>query len=650
MKNTGQMVLQLFAQRYQVSRQLGEGGMGVVFEAEDTLLKKRVAIKTIRKGLFNAEHIIRFQREATALAGLNHPNLVPVYVFGLTDDNEPYMVMNYEKGKALSEIIKGRGRFPLYKSLGIFIQICDAIQYAHDHNILHRDLKPSNIIVRETESESPSIVVLDFGLAMIAAGDAIDSLTKTGMIVGTPTCMSPEQIRGHEVDRRSDVYAMGCLMFETLTGKPPYTAPSPLELLNLKLNHPPPRITDVEPNLNLPRGISEIVAKALSPAAGDRYQSMNDLKQDLIAFKSGGYKTRDLEQPQAHAQPQQMNKDVRKSALFLGLLLLAICALTVIPFMLFFHHISGEHDQLSALEKSKMDEHQSVKTIDLTIDAVLNRNTKLQVENGMVFTNDSYDDEKVAKFLNSYLGTIKGIHLCGGNVSGSCFGKLRKPEAITLIVTRSAYITDDGLKTISALPSLADLQLNDEALVTPKGISYLTKMPRLSVFGFIGYGLTPAHVDEIAKLHSVNYLILANTPSITDALIPKIASIRSMRRVYLGGTRVTDEGVKTLVRLRPDLTHLCVNKLTLTDASCAQIAKLKHIYRLDIRNNNRITDRGLMMLESMKSMKELVIDDSIGTEFGRSQFARRRPEVAIKVNYAIKEAAAELSRIRIGAN
>lgn len=643
--NTEEMVSDFFAQRYHVIRQLGAGGMGVVFEAEDSLLKKRVAIKTIKKGLFSIEHIVRFQREATVLANLNHPNLVPVFVFGLTEDNEPYIVMNYEKGKSLAELIEGRGHFPLYKSLNIFIQICDAMQHAHEQNVLHRDLKPGNIIVRDTENENPSIVVIDFGLAMIPSGNAIDSITKSGVLVGTPNCMSPEQIRGHELDRRSDVYAMGCLMFETLSGKPPFAASSTLEMLSMKLTQTPPRLNSSGPELDLPSGISEIVSKALAPSPSNRYQSMFDLKMDLIAFKSGEYKPAILAAPKEIVQEPTKK---RRSAILSLAMIFALCGLTIVPFIVFFNNAAEPPKKLGVTESAKLAQQRSNETLDLTLDALLKRGRKDEVINGVFYTNNSYDDKKVAGFLNGYLGTVRGVSLIGGNVSGVCFEKVRNLEQVNVITTRNANVTDEGLKVLAKLPNLNELQLMDEVRVSPKGLLQLAKVPHLEIVGFNGIGLTEEHLDALVKLPSLNYLLVAYSPLITDAHIDKIASISKLYRVNLSGTKVTDEGLGRLLKAHPNMQLLSVNKLDLTDEGADHISKLTQLRRLDIKNNRRITDKGLRKLETLKNLKELFIDNSVGTEHGRIALQHSLPKTVIKMSFGVREAADELSKIKIG--
>lgn len=642
---TTEMVTQLFAQRYRIIREIGAGGMGVVFEAEDELLKKKVAVKTIHKGIFTAEHIVRFQREATVLANLNHPNLVPVYVFGLTDDNEPYMVMNYEKGKTLHEIIEGRGRFPLYKSLNVFIQICDAMQHVHEHNVLHRDLKPGNIIVRHTENENPSIVVIDFGVAMIATGDAIDSLTRTGMLVGTPVCMSPEQIRGHELDARSDIYALGCLMFETLTGKLPFAAPSALELLNLKLTKAPPSMLDAAPDLDLPSGIAEIVLKALAPLPGDRYQNMFDLKMDLIAFKSGDYKSSSVEAPPP-PEPPKAKKRVVLSAARVALIA-AIVGLTLIPFLIFFHSRESRK-QLSVTEKAKLEEEHTVKTVNLAIDHLFKKGHKDGVVKGDFYTNSSYNDEKAASFINSYFGIIKAVNLHGGEVTGKFFDKvIANRKTITVVRTLGANITDDGLKAASRLPCLNDVDLNDEAQITPKGISYLRKVPNLSRFTFCGYGLTPAHIDEIVKLPKVEVLNLSSA-SVTDDSIEKIAAMPKLKVLIFTGSNVTAKGLAILAPMKPNLEMLGVSSVNLGDEGVEQIVKMK-LKKLEIRNNPRISDRGLAMIASMKGLAELIIDDGMGTKGGRAALTKSlTPNTRIRMRMGIDETVADFGDMQLG--
>lgn len=270
---------------YEILERVGEGGMSVVYKANHLGLRKHVAVKMLLPHLVaNASSLQRFQQEAQAASTLTHPAVVTVLDYGVFDGRQPYLVMDLLKGQPLSAIIKNEGRMPAAKAVGIFIQICDALAHAHDLKIIHRDLKPSNIIL---ESQNPDrIKIVDFGIAKIMPHEGADAiaLTQTGEVFGSPLYMSPEQCKGEKLDGRSDIYSMGCLMYELLCGSPPISGSNMLEILYRHINETPQEFKKVAKNAPIPKQLEAIVFKALAKDPADRYQSMRALEEDLERF------------------------------------------------------------------------------------------------------------------------------------------------------------------------------------------------------------------------------------------------------------------------------------------------------------------------------------------------------------------------------
>ncbi|HZT35015.1 MAG TPA: serine/threonine-protein kinase, partial [Nitrososphaera sp.] len=205
------IVPQKVLDRYEVIETIGTGGTGTVFKAKDTHLPRIIAIKALNPNKESAKNIVRLHKEARTICQLRHPNIVEIYDFIIANRKEPMMVMEFVEGKSLECIIAEQGAMSLRESLDIFLQICDAMDYAHSRGVLHRDLAPSNILVSPGPKGRASIKVVDFGVAKVE--DLQDNtFSKTGCLVGTVTVISPEQATGRAVDARSDVYSMGCLM------------------------------------------------------------------------------------------------------------------------------------------------------------------------------------------------------------------------------------------------------------------------------------------------------------------------------------------------------------------------------------------------------------------------------------------------------
>src|SRR6266404_1811094 len=256
--------------KYQVVEVLGKGGMGVVYKAEDTRIGRMVAIKMMT-GAFaeNPDLLQRFYREAQSTGILQHPNIVIVHDLGDLDGN-PYLVMEYLEGEALDKMITSRRKFSLVEKLDIIINVLNGLHYAHERNIVHRDVKPANVMVLK----DGAVKIVDFGIARL--GD--NTLTRTGQVVGTISYMSPEQINGKHVDRRTDVFSAGVMLFELLTYTLPCDAPDTASTLLKIINEPAPPVTGF---VDVPPELEEVIQRALAKDRDERYQSAEDFGFDL---------------------------------------------------------------------------------------------------------------------------------------------------------------------------------------------------------------------------------------------------------------------------------------------------------------------------------------------------------------------------------
>ena len=255
--------------RYHILEQLGQGGMATVYKAYDTRLEREVALKIIRKEAFPAEThdriLRRFEREAKALARLDHPHIIKVHDFG-EYESSPYLVMQYIPSGTLKQQL-GKP-IPYQQAVELLKPIAEALAYAHQHGVLHRDVKPSNILL--TDDNRP--ILTDFGIAKLLDIEETHTLTGTGIGVGTPEYMAPEQGLGKDIDGRADMYALGVVLYELLTGHKPYTADTPLAVLLKQVNDPLPRPRDFVPSL--PVKAERVLFKALAKKPEDRYPDM----------------------------------------------------------------------------------------------------------------------------------------------------------------------------------------------------------------------------------------------------------------------------------------------------------------------------------------------------------------------------------------
>jgi eukaryotic-like serine/threonine-protein kinase len=276
---------QILDQRYHITRKLGEGGMSYVYQAQEIDTGRPVAVKILIPRLSrDPASVERLRREATIATRLNHPNVCPILRLGETSDRLLYLVMPFLEGEPLSEHETRRGPFPPADAIPLLVQMCQGLGHAHDLQIIHRDLKPENVMLvpDATVATGFRAVVMDFGLAKERrAGPDVVKLTATGIVLGTPEFMSPEQIRGKPLDGRSDIYALGVLAFELLTGQLPFTGKSAQETMIARLRGAPTQLREVKSDL--PAKLESVINKALSVNPSDRYGSMEELAH---AFES----------------------------------------------------------------------------------------------------------------------------------------------------------------------------------------------------------------------------------------------------------------------------------------------------------------------------------------------------------------------------
>ncbi len=276
---------QVLADSYEVTRMLGEGGMGRVYEARHTRLSgKRFAVKLLHPDLARQPEVVtRFQREAEAASGISHPNVLGVHDVNVTLDGQPYIVSELLEGQELGDYLERSGKLPIAEAVRIVRQICKALDAAHGTGVVHRDVKPENVFLTGDVKrlEIATVKVIDFGISKVAQ-DGGQSLTKTGMVMGTPDYMAPEQARGDKVDARADIYAVGAILYRALTGKKPFEGLDPMATLTAVLVQEPNRPTLLNPDV--PLSLELVIQRAMAKDPKDRYASMGELDHELAGF------------------------------------------------------------------------------------------------------------------------------------------------------------------------------------------------------------------------------------------------------------------------------------------------------------------------------------------------------------------------------
>jgi beta-lactam-binding protein with PASTA domain/tRNA A-37 threonylcarbamoyl transferase component Bud32 len=274
----------VLGERYEIGGVLGRGGMAEVHRGRDLRLGREVAVKVLRQDLArDPSSQVRFRREAQAAASLNHPAIVAVYDTGedrTASGATPYIVMEYVEGETLRDVLRREGRLAPDRAMSLTADICAALDFSHRNGIVHRDVKPGNVMI----TPQGTVKVMDFGIAR-AVSDSAATMTSTAAVIGTAQYLSPEQARGEGVDARSDVYSAGCLLYELVTGTPPFTGDSPVAVAYQHVREDPRTPSSINPEI--PPELDAILLKAMSKNPANRYQSAADMRADLLRAVTG---------------------------------------------------------------------------------------------------------------------------------------------------------------------------------------------------------------------------------------------------------------------------------------------------------------------------------------------------------------------------
>ena len=277
------LVGSILADRYHIIEKLGEGGMGAVYLGEHVKMGRRSAIKVMTQALSqDADAIARFNREAANAARINHPNVCGIYDFGETSDGTIFLAMELIEGESLTDLLKREAPLGVHRATALLRQTADALQAAHDLGIVHRDLKPDNIMIARARDDSDLVKVVDFGIAKAMGGEEGQKVTRTGLVVGTPEYMSPEQLSGDVLDGRSDVYSLALVFFRILTGSLPFQADSAQEVMIKRLTDEPTKLEDALPGREFPPRLQQVMDHALERMPADRFESADAFAQAVI--------------------------------------------------------------------------------------------------------------------------------------------------------------------------------------------------------------------------------------------------------------------------------------------------------------------------------------------------------------------------------
>jgi|AGTN01.1.fsa_nt_gi Serine/threonine protein kinase len=557
------------ADRYEFVEKLGEGGMGAVFKAEDLLLMRTVAVKVMAVSGYGIgpDEIVRFQREAKSASNINHANVIKVLDFGVTDRGQPYMVMEYVPGVSLLDLIRKRGPQPIRHSLFLLEQICDGMSAVHKEGIVHRDLKSSNIVIIDQDGQSPQIKILDFGIAK-SLSSRDESLTQTGQALGSPSYMSPEQARGDDVDARSDVYSLGCIAFELMSGRPQFIGDNAMEIITQHLKSVPPSLAECNSDITYPPIVEKLVAQAVAKDRDQRFSSMADMKAHINETAA------QMAEVPNDAKEQSTNPQ-RKGRLAPML----IGTLTAILISLFgaLYVVGANTNWLdgvmgTATAKIKIQKIKLASAAPFNSKPFWKPRTKPGEKNQI-----SPRLEKALK-ASEPLNEIKNP-----NEANLGFELLNQTQQVGSDAGAVLCMNNKGLSLID---------------------SYVKEKQSVYAIHLIKCTLTPELLKKIKTLKPDDLKI--RDCDCSDADLKLISEIKSVKNLWLDGkSSFTTEGLKLLRKMPID--YLVIRTGTLGNEDAEVLAKHPTLRSLNLSNNTHITAKGLNYFLAVKRKLSLNI-------------------------------------------
>ncbi len=667
----------LYLNKYELDSVLGTGGMGVIYKGRQIFLDRTVAIKMLKSDLAGDKVRLRFHQEAKAASQLSHPGIVAINDFGVDDLDRPYMVMEYVEGCTLSELLRERRTLAVKDSLPIFLEICDALSAAHIKGIVHRDLKPSNIMLVATPDGKVHIKLLDFGIARILdiQEQTLQSLTKPGEALGTPLYMSPEQITGRKITHASDLYSLGCLMYASLTGTPPFIADSKLATLEKHCLEKPMPFRKVTTAIDFPPGIEQVVLRLLEKRPEDRFANVDQLKDALIDMAvQNGYMSRPESLAGGSGQlyltgaipemPKSIVDMVPKGpatqafdALFdvshsskagsgissgvpdfstTGQFTIPSVPDTtesqeVTPVKGVFRK-SSQHDDDDLTRRLPTREQERSRERELERERARARAEK---EDGGPLEGIDEDLEKSAVFrvdrsINQTfaLGTAIMLVLMATAVAFSLSWHPQKPPVAQSLPAKEDAPTgapDGGAaapKTIDQADKTIEqhlgggaqdsfLSLRDQLGLSEKGIKALSQFKLLSSLDLSGTNVSDDQVKQLAA-YPLRTLYLDNNFSMSNWCLRPIGQMKSLQSLSLASTRISDDGLTYLSR-SPSLVKLFLtDNHHITDKGVADLGpKTSHLQTL-ILSSCAITDDAAADLLHFKNLTVLDVSKNDG--------------------------------------
>ena len=653
--------------KYEFIELIGSGGMGVIYKARQIILNRPVAVKMLHSHMISDKALMRFQREGKAGSTLSHQNITVVLDFAVSEHGQPYMVMDFEVGQTMAQMIESQGALSPSFVVDSMIQVCHGLVHAHERGVLHRDLKPSNLMVVSNASAAPQIKILDFGVAKIIEEDGDSKnkqLTRTGETMGSPPYMSPEQALGSNIEKRSDLYSLGCVMFECLSGTPPFMSDNVFNIMISHANQEPPTLKEASLGTSFPNELERIVKKLLEKKPAERYQSAEELEADLQSFKLG----RSVSSKNDNAASKRSPLPLIISLGSLVVLALAIATSFIVnsisPRISSANRngITGGTKNTVAESSGQNSNGQEVPgknsaakdsnsgapkpLTEAQLMAESEKNSMLNeptILGGKAFitsylaSNNGHDHLKLGSHdiedpdlqVLDQATTCQRLDLQNNNITGPGLKYLSKLKNISILRLDHNNVQDHFLQPLLDLPKLAMLDLSFNKNLTGADFQLFGSKQNLIGLNLENSGITDQGLAGLTKFGSIYMINLAHT-KVTSNGMSALGAIKKLSGVDLSDTLVDKAGLATLCKEKPSILTLYLAGDKIGDDSVPDILKLKNLNGVDISATN-ITEHGIRQLAELKKLESMWCG-SCNAGYAPFEIMKRNPKLKIDEN------------------
>ncbi len=607
----------LIANRYSVLYTLGKGGMGVVLRCRDIVLQRDVAVKVLGDSA-DMDTAKRFQTEARATAKLQHENILQVMDFGETD-GRLFLVMDYLDGITLADLIREKKRVAPEVAIPIFLQICDGLAHAHKKGVLHRDIKPSNIMLIETES-GWIVKIVDFGIAKIST-NADQKLTTTGTVVGSPLYLSPEAGLGKKCDLRSDIYSLGCLMFETLTGKPPFHGDTAFETIMMHANDAPPTISN-SAGMSFDSHLELLIEKCIAKQPAKRYRSIDELGNELSIIHETINTTdsalkQDRSSDKTQAEPLSIHKPNGSNRKTFVIVLIVLAGLIG---SLYIYKNIGASTRVAAppavfakevrvisVDNPPMDEHvvqQKFQYNDLSVKVL----------------DPAVTDDQVSEVATQY-SKATNWRMQGAKIKGPCFKTLQS-YPIQSFELKQTLIDGKALETISKMKSVSTLDIRKCRNIRPEDLRHLATMASFEIIQLSLPKDPEGGLKMIRALSKVNNIrvLTIDEPELTNEMVTELERMTNLTQLQASFSSNDSATLGRTLGELPALTKLMSTNAGLNEIALKALAsrlkerkRLENIVELQIElpENSKQAIDTLKVLHDFPNLRYLQLDCNV---------------------------------------